>query len=263
MSVPPDTPDALADLVNSAKMATLGALVAGVAHELNTPLGALNSNHDVLKRALAKLQDILADEVVEPSELVEVRRIVAAVDGVMKVNDLAVERMVKLVTSLRTFGRPDRAQVDLLDLRESIDAALSILSHELRERITVVKEYAEIPLVQCYPQEVGQVFMNLLVNAVQAIEGDGTITVRTIAELDAVLVEIEDTGPGIATEHVARIFEPGFTTKGARVGMGMGLLIAGQIVDRHGGRISVASEPGQGSTFSVRLPLSLPSGGAT
>lgn len=261
MNAQSDDADVLANLVNSAKVATLGALVAGVAHELNTPLGALHSNHDVLKRALAKLQEILADEVVEPWELVEVRRIVAAVDGVMKVNDLAVERMVELVTSLRMFGRPDRAEVDQLDVHESIEGALAILGHELRDRITVVRDYGDIPRIECYPQEIGQLVMNLLVNAVQAIEGEGTITVRTAAD-GAVQIDIEDTGTGIPPTHTERIFEPGFTTKGARVGMGMGLLIARQIVDRHGGRISVTSEPGRGSTFTVRLPQTLPPGGA-
>jgi two-component system NtrC family sensor kinase len=255
------SPDNVAELVNAAKMATLGSLVAGVAHELNTPLGALNSNHDVLKRALERLQAILADEVVEPHELDEVRRIVSAVDGVMRVNDLAVERMVGLVTSLRRFGRPDLADVDEVDVRESIDSALSILSHELRDGIEVVREYHEVGAVECFAQEVGQVFMNLLVNAIHAIDGPGTITVRVSDANRNVRIDVEDTGCGIAPEHVERIFEPGFTTRGGRVGMGMGLLISRQVVDRHGGRIGVVSEPGRGSTFTVELPYRLQNGG--
>jgi signal transduction histidine kinase len=253
--------DAMAEAVNTAKMATLGALAAGVAHELNTPMGALNSNHDVLKRALARLQRILADEVIEPSELNEVRRIVAALHDVLQVNDLAVSRMVSLVGSLRTFGRPDRAQIDRIDLRDIIESALTLLAHQTRDRISVVRELEPAPPVQCYPQEIGQVIMNLLVNAIQAIEDTGTITVRIRASDGSVLFEVEDTGVGIAEQHLSRIFEPGFTTKGSRVGMGLGLLLARQVVERHRGRISVRSTPGQGSAFSVLLPYSLDSGG--
>lgn len=254
-------PDAVAELVNAAKMATLGSLVAGVAHELNTPLGALNSNHDVLNRALERLQGILADEVVEPHELNEVRRIVSAIDGVMCVNDLAVERMVTLVASLRRFGRPDLTDIDHVDIRESIDTALVIVKHELRGRIAVEREYDDIAPVECYAQEIGQVFMNLLVNAIRAIDGEGRITVRVKHAAECARIEVEDTGCGIAAEHLGRIFEPGFTTRGGRIGMGMGLPISRQVVDRHGGRISVTSEPGRGSTFTVDLPYSLQTGG--
>lgn len=252
--------DSVADLVNAAKMATLGSLVAGVAHELNTPMGALNSNHDVIKRALGRLQDILADEVVEPHELEEVRRIVAALDGVLRVNDLAVNRMMMLVASLRRFGRPDRAQIDRIDVRESIDSALAILSHELRD-IEVRREYQDVAAVECYAQEIGQVFMNLLVNAIHAIDGPGTITVRVAGDGAFLRVDVEDTGRGIAARHLESIFEPGFTTRDGRVGMGMGLAISRQVVDRHDGRISVKSEPGHGSVFSVQIPYRLETGG--
>jgi signal transduction histidine kinase len=143
----------------------------------------------------------------------------------------------------------------------SIDAALVILGHELRDRIDVVRDWGDVPPVQCYPQEIGQVFMNLLVNAAQAIDGRGTITIRTRVAGSCAQIEIDDTGSGIAAEHVDRIFEPGFTTKGERVGMGLGLLIARQVIDRHRGRIAVRSEPGRGSTFSVQLPLRLDAGG--
>jgi signal transduction histidine kinase len=253
--------EAMAEAVNAAKMATLGALAAGVAHELNTPMGALNSNHDVLKRALARLQRILADEVVEPSELNEVRRVVAAIHDVLQVNDLAVARMVELVNSLRTFGRPDRALIDRIDVRETIESALTLLAHKTKGRITIVRELDPAPPMQCYPQEIGQVVMNLLVNAVQAIETTGTVTVRTRALQDGVQIDVEDTGVGMSEELLGRIFEPGFTTKGARVGMGLGLLLARQIVERHRGRITVQSVPGQGSRFSVLLPYTLDSGG--
>jgi len=251
------TDDRLTEAVNAARLATLGTLVAGVAHELNTPLGAINSNHDVLRRALTRLQNILADDVVDETELAEVRRIVRALDDIMVVNNLAVDRLNQLVSSLRTFGRPDRAERDVIDIHEGIDSALAILGHDLKGRVEVVRDFEELPRIECFPHEINQVFMNLLVNATQAIAGRGTITIRTRRADGGVLIEVEDTGSGIAPKDLELIFEPGFTTRGSRIGMGMGLAIARQIVDRHTGRISVRSTCGAGTTFSVWLPQQL------
>jgi two-component system, NtrC family, sensor kinase len=245
---------ALAEVVNQAKLATLGMLVAGVAHEVNTPLGAINSNHDVLRRALAKLQDILADEVVEPHELDEVRRIVRAVDGVLRVNDVAVERMNTLVRSLRTFGRLDRAELDWADLREGIDSTIAILGHETRH-ITIEVDYDDLPRVRCHPDRLNQVWMNLILNAAHAMPDGGTLTIRATVEGETARLVFADTGHGIAPEHLRRIFEPGFTTKAGRVGMGLGLLIARQVIEHHRGQIRVESEPGKGAAFSVTLPI--------
>lgn len=248
----------LVETVNAARLATLGMLMAGVAHELNTPLGALGSNQDSLKRALARLQDILADEVVEPSELDEVRRIVRVLDGVMRVNDMAMTRVSELVTSLRSFGRLDRSEIATVDLHEGLDTAITLLRHELRDRVQVVREYGDIPPVECHPQKLNQVFMNLLLNAIHAIPGTGTITVTTGQEGNGVVVSVRDTGVGIAQADIERIFEAGFTTKGSRVGMGLGLKIVQQSVALHGGRIEVRSSPGNGAEFRVLLPLKLP-----
>ena len=249
---------AQAELVNATKLATLGSLIAGIAHELNTPLGSLNSNHDVLRRALNRLQAILEDEHVDQSELAELRRVVRALDGVMKVNDLAVERMVQLVKSLRSFGRPDQSERDTVDLHEGLESTLALVNHQLRGRIEVKREYGELPKLDCFPNQLNQVWMNLLVNAGQAIAQNGTITVSTRVQSAGVVVEIEDTGSGIKPENLNRIFEPGFTTKDGRIGMGLGLLIARQIVERHGGRIAVRSQLGTGTCFTVQLPLQLP-----
>ena len=245
---------ALAEQVNSAKLMTLGSLVAGVAHELNTPMGALNSNHDTIKRAMGRLQAILADEVVEPSELDEVRRIVNVLSGALRVNDLAIDRMRGLVTSLRSFGRPDRAQVERVDIHELLDSALALVRHQTGDRIEVRKEYAQLAPIEVYPQQLGQAFMNILMNAIQAIPERGTVTVRTTSSPGGIQVILSDTGTGISPDNLKRIFEPGFTTKGARVGMGLGLLITQQIVDQHRGRLTVESMPGRGSTFTIHLP---------
>jgi len=253
---PAPAPDEQQEFINQAHLATLGTLVAGVAHELNTPLGAIKSNHDVIERALLKLQDILEDEVVTPDELKDVRKIVRAMDGVLRTNGIAVERMTSIVQTLGTFGRPDRAEVDRVDLREGLDGTLSVLGAELKG-LRVERDFQDIPLIECYPNRLNQVFMNLIHNAAQAMDGDGTLKVRTGAETDAVVVEIEDTGRGISSESLAKIFDPGFTTKGRRVGMGLGLAISKQIIDHHGGSISAESTMGVGTTFRLRLPLTL------
>jgi signal transduction histidine kinase len=174
------------------------------------------------------------------------------------VNNLAMTRMIKLVGSLRSFGRPDRADRDIVDLHEGLESTLAILAHQLRERVTVEKDYGELPRIECYPNQLNQIWMNLLVNAAQAISGAGTVTIRTRADDHQVRVEIQDTGVGIPAENLQRIFEPGFTTKDGRIGMGLGLLIVDQIIRRHHGRITVKSQAGVGSTFTVQLPTRLP-----
>jgi two-component system, NtrC family, sensor kinase len=247
----------LAGVVNQAKLATLGMLVAGLAHEINTPLGAINSNHDVLRRALNKLQEILADEVVDEHELAEVRRIVRAVDGILRVNDIAVERMTTLVGSLRTFGRLDRARIDWVDLHEGIDSTLAILAHETHQ-VTIRRDYGALPPVRCHPDQLNQVWMNLIVNAVHAMPDGGTLRITTLQRGDHVHIIFTDTGRGIAPDHLERIFDPGFTTKAGRVGMGLGLLISRQVVEHHRGSITVESEVGSGTTFTIVLPLAGP-----
>jgi len=250
---------ALAERVNAAKLATLGMLVAGVSHELNTPLGAIRSNHDVLERALAKLQNILADERVDEDELDEVRRIVRAVDDVLQVNTLAVERMGEIVASLRSFGRLDRAQRDRVDLREGIESTLALLAHEARGRgVELRSESDGLPPVECYPAQLNQMVMNLALNAVQASRPGGTVWIRTRRAGDeAVVLEIADQGVGISPALRERIFEPGFTTRGSRIGMGLGLPIVAQIAALHDARIEIESEPGQGTLFRVTIPVRL------
>lgn len=243
-----------AGLVASTRLASLGNLVAGLVHEINTPMGALSSNHDVIKRALQRLQVILADQQVDETELNEVRRIVRALDEVDGANGLAVERVNGLVKNLRNFGRPDRAEIAWANLHEGIDSTLAILRHELGG-VEVVRDYGAVPAVLCRPQQINQVFMNLLVNACHAMGGSGRLTIATAQQGEHVRVSIADTGCGIPPENQARIFEPGFTTKGARVGMGMGLLIARQIVEQHEGTITLTSAVNAGSSFTLNLPI--------
>jgi signal transduction histidine kinase len=245
-----------AQLVQSEKMAALGQLVAGVAHEVNTPLGAVKSNTDTMRRTLDKLK-VQLEQCAGNNQLdPQAARLLEGLTHLGGVSAEAIERISKIVQSLRRFARLDAA--DTVDLHPGIESTLTLLGHELRQGIRVVREYGSLPLVECYPDRLNQVFMNLLINAVQAIGADGTIAIRTAANGDEVSVEVSDTGIGIAPEHLPRVFDPGFTTKGVGVGTGLGLSIVHQIVEEHAGRIDVESEPGHGAVFRVHLPIRLP-----
>lgn len=244
--------DAEAQLLRAEKMASLGNLVAGVAHEINTPVGSIHANADIMLRALEKLKRVVASG----GDDAERARLVELLEGIGKVNQSACERIVRLVRSLKNFARGDEAERKLVNLHEEIESTLALVEHELKNRIEVVRDYGEIPGIECYPHRLSQVFLNLLVNAAHAIPGRGTIVIKTRRDEKEVKIAIADSGRGVRPEHLARIFEPGFTTKGAGVGSGLGLPISRKIVESHGGRIEVESEVGRGTTFTVVLPLS-------
>jgi signal transduction histidine kinase len=244
-------------LVQQEKMAALGKLVAGVAHEMNTPIGTINSNADTLSRSLQRLRQLLtADSCPEAvREDRKVNQLLGMVEDIARVNQIACGRIVDIVRSLRNFARLDEAEQKVADLHEGLDSTLTLVHHELKNRIQVVKEYGDIPPIYCHPNKINQVFMNLLVNAAQATSGEGVITIRTFREGDIVNVQFSDTGAGVRPEDLSRIFDPGFTTKGVGVGTGLGLSIVFQIIHDHGGSIDVESEVGKGSTFTLRLPI--------
>ncbi len=243
-------------LVQSEKMAALGQLVAGVAHEINTPLGALTSNIDIFARTLTRIEAIMAeDETVGVSGNEKLQRLLGSAGELTKVSQTAAERIMTIVGSLRRFARLDEAELDEVDLHEGIENTLTLVQHELKNRIQVEKDYGEIPRVKCYPNRLNQVFMNLLVNASHAIEGQGTIAIKTRQQGDSVLIEFKDSGRGIPQENLQRIFDPGFTTKGSGVGTGLGSSIVYRIVQDHQGSIQVESGVGKGSTFRLLLPI--------
>jgi signal transduction histidine kinase len=242
---------AQAQLVQSEKMAALGNLVAGVAHEINTPLGALMNNADLVRRALGKVSDALAGTI-EPAQA---QRYLEKAGALAEISREAGGRIDAIVRSLRTFSRLDEAERKPADLREGLESTLPLVGHLVKDRVTIVRDYAELPAIECYPNQLNQVFLNLLVNAAQAIEGAGEIRVTTRRDGADAVVEIADSGCGIAPENLARIFDPGFTTKGVGVGTGLGLAICYRIVAAHGGRIEAESEPGRGAKFRVTLPM--------
>jgi signal transduction histidine kinase/ferredoxin len=249
-----------AELIHAEKMAALGSLVAGVAHEINTPLGAIKSSIDTATRGVERVKKLLLDPIPETERPQHpVAQIFPRIDHLHRIIQQAVDRLDTIVSNLRTFARLDAPELDRVDIHEGIESTLVLVEHELKHRIDVRKEYGAIPPIPCYPDKLNQVFMNLLINAIQAIEGNGQITIRTQQQGDRAVVEIADTGKGIPPEHVSRIFDPGFTTKGRRVGMGLGLSIVQQIIEQHRGKIEVESRVGAGTTFRLILPITPPS----
>ena len=173
--------------------------------------------------------------------------LVESVDG--------VDRVRKIVQDLKSFSRVDEADYKMADVNACIESTVNIVWNELKYKATLSKEYGNLPPTRCFPQQLNQVFMNLLVNATQAIEKQGEITVKTWHENGSIVATVSDTGCGIAAQNLNRIFEPFFTTKEVGKGTGLGLSITYDIVKKHGGEISVQSEPGKGTTFTVRIPV--------
>jgi two-component system NtrC family sensor kinase len=239
----------MSQLIQSEKMAALGLLVAGVAHEINTPMGAIHSNNDILNRAITKIREQLG-----PSPDQEVTRLLDILAEVCRNNEIATDRIMKIVKSLKNFARLDEAERKTVNLHEGIESTLTLLQHQLRNRIRIVKQFGDVPEIECFPNQLNQVFMNILVNAAQAIKNRGEIRVTTWREDDAVKISISDTGVGIPPEHLPKIFDPGFTTKGVGIGTGLGLSLCYKIVQDHSGAIAVESS-NRGTAFTITLPL--------
>lgn len=243
-------------LVQSEKMASLGMLVAGVAHEINTPIGAISSVRDSMSRALEKVR--LALEQSAPGVLdsnPKLKSMLGILDDGVKVIDSGSSRVSAIVKRLRVFARLDEAELQLADLHEGLDDTLLLVGHELKTGIVVEKKYGALPKVECYPSRINQVFLNIIVNAKQAMGLRGTLTIETSVANGRALIAISDTGSGISPQNLGKIFDPGFTTKGVGVGTGLGLSICYQIIADHGGDISVKSEVGKGTTFTLSIPL--------
>jgi signal transduction histidine kinase len=239
-------------LIQTEKMASVGRLAAGLTHEVHTPLGALVSNGDMLRRCVERLEECARKL---PDEAVLLKQVRTAAK-LLDLQRLAAERMQKILGSLRIFAHLDKAEVEEYDLHVGIDAALALLTHVLRGRVEVVCDYGDVPQVVCRPDAINQVFMNLLENASTAIEGEGKIVVTTRRlDGDRVQLMFSDTGKGIKPEYLKRVLEPGFTTKPRGVGTGLGLAIVKSTIDDHGGKIEIDSRIGEGTTFRIELPL--------
>jgi signal transduction histidine kinase len=259
-------------LLQSEKMASIGLLAAGVAHEVNNPIGYVNSNLLSLKTYVAHLLALLESyENAESAfggaveELRQIEEFKRKIDfeylrgDIPALLDESLEgaaRVKKIVQDLKDFSHAGDNDVwEAADLHKCLESALNIVRNEIKYKARVVKEFGALPSVQCLPLQLTQVFLNLLINAAHAIETEGTITVRTGAENGKVWVEIGDTGKGIKSEHLDKIFDPFFTTKPVGQGTGLGLSVSYSIIRKHKGEILVDSSPGRGATFRVVLPV--------
>ncbi|MDX1252966.1 MAG: PAS domain-containing protein [Gammaproteobacteria bacterium] len=263
--------EAQSQLLQSEKMASIGQLAAGVAHEINNPVGYVSSNLGSLSKYIEDIFKVVdAYEKAEPI-LDSDRQILEGIRSIKKDVDIeflkvdvmelikesvgGVRRVKEIVQDLKDFSHVDEAEWQTVDLHKGLDSTLNIVHNEIKYKAKIVKEYGDLPLVECLASQLNQVFMNLLVNAAHAIEERGIISIRTGTKDDQVWVEVSDTGKGIPPENLNRIFEPFFTTKPVGKGTGLGLSLSYGIVMKHGGNFEVQSEVGKGTNFKVWLPV--------
>lgn len=261
-------------VIQQDKLASIGQLSAGIAHEINNPIGFINSNLSTLKKYLEKLdsylsfleQTITSPEAASAQTAAIYRKdlkldfIRRDIQALIAESTEGTERVMKIVQDLKNFARSDTASVDSADINHCLDSTINIVWNQIKYVAELVRKYADLPPVTCNAQQINQVFMNLLVNAVHAIQDCqshemGIITIQTSFDDRYIVVEIQDTGCGMSPDVQRRIFEPFFTTKDVGKGTGLGLSISYDIVRKHGGTISVSSEPGSGTAFTVRLPI--------
>ena len=264
-------------LIQSDRMASIGQLAAGVAHEINNPVGFVNSNLGSMQRYLQDLLRLLSSyEQTEAEMSPATREKIASIKEEVDVNFLrsdltelliesldGLKRVTRIVQDLKTFSHAEEAQRQWANLEAGLDSTVRVAWNELKYKAEVVKEFAGIPEIECFPFQLNQVFMNFLVNAAHAIAERGTITIRTGHDDENVWVEVQDTGQGIKPENLSRIFDPFFTTKPVGQGTGLGLSIAYSIVKKHHGHIEVKSTLGEGTSFKVLLPKHVVADAAT
>ena len=256
-------------LLQAEKMASVGQLAAGVAHEINNPIGFVNSNLGTLQKYVVNLNKVLAayaqaETGMGANALAEVAGVKRAVDlpylledipNLLKESQDGLTRVKRIIQDLLDFSHEDESTWQLTSLESGMDSTLNVAMNEIKSKAEVVKEYAGLPEVECLPSQINQVFLNLLKNATEAIDSQGVITIRDGVQGNEVWVEIADSGKGIASDHLKQIFDPFFTTKPIGNGTGLGLSVAYGIVQKHGGRIEVHSELGKGTAMRVWLPV--------
>ncbi|MGB9715474.1 MAG: ATP-binding protein [Thermodesulfovibrionales bacterium] len=265
---------AQSQILQQEKMASIGQLAAGIAHEINNPVGFIMSNLNSLQRYVdrfidfIKMQEEAMNEISPPqikndmiNRLKEYKKsqkidyMMDDVQDLIKESIEGAERVKRIVQDLKSFSRVDEAEFKMADINSGIESTINIVWNELKYKVVLNKEYGDIPLTRCNPGQLNQVFMNILVNSAQAIEKKGEINIKTWHDDKDIYISFSDTGCGIPAENINRIFEPFFTTKEVGKGTGLGLSIAYDIVKKHKGEITVQSEVGKGTTFIIKIPI--------
>ncbi|MBF0458490.1 MAG: response regulator [Nitrospirae bacterium] len=256
-----------AQLVQNSKMASIGELAAGIAHEINNPVGFINSNMGNLRKFFLKISsliDVYDSLELPPESMAAIQKIKtdinydylkSRINEMIERSIVGTERIQKIIMDLRSFSRKDTGEAAEADINEAIDTTSRFLTYEYKERINIEKYFGTLPMVVCNIGKLNQVFLNILANACQSIEGTGEVKIKTRSEGDNVRIEISDTGTGIPKDKIDKIFETFFTTKPVGKGTGLGLSISLTIIKQHKGMISVESEPGKGTTFTIVLPV--------
>jgi signal transduction histidine kinase/ligand-binding sensor domain-containing protein len=256
-------------LIQSEKMASIGQLVAGIAHEINNPVtfisagvDSLNTNLEEIRQVLDIYHKITPDnaeeklvEIEQLKEKIEYKETIREINKLIDSVKTGTERTTEIVKGLRTFSRLDEDVLKIADIHEGIDSTLILLRNKYKERIEIEKHYGDIPEIECYPGQLNQVFMNILSNAIDAIDNKGTITISTSKSNGSIRISIKDTGRGIPENIQSKIFEPFFTTKEVGQGTGLGLSICHSIIEKHRGSTEVKSEVGKGCEFVIALPV--------
>ncbi|EIW88081.1 sensor histidine kinase [Alishewanella agri BL06] len=254
-------------LVRSEKLASIGQLAAGVAHEINNPIGYVASNLAVLKdytNSLTLLVQRLSEQLPPAqSQLLKSQfdfdYICEDLPNLLQQSEQGLQRVIEIIRDLKDFSHIDQAEFVMADLQQGILSTLNIVANEIKYKAEVVKQFAELPPVFCIPSQLNQVLLNLLVNAAQAIVDRGIITISTGCDAQWVWFSVADTGPGIAAEQLEQIFQPFYTTKPKGQGTGLGLALSRSIVEKHKGLLEVQSTPGVGSCFTVKIPRTVTS----
>lgn len=240
-------------LIGSEKLALLGQMLAGIIHEINTPIAAIKNNVDVFEKVVEKIRNSIAsDSGVSDSNSAKIEKLLGMVDQLTGVNRTACSRIHDVIQSVRTYARGDKSEPEAVSLNKLFDDSLTILRHETKGRITIHKSVPDISLT-VYPGRLAQVFLNLLANACQAIDNEGDIWIDAESSDNEVRISIRDNGRGISADRLPGLFIDGHTTRES--GMGMGLIIVKKLVDLHNGKIEAESVKGEGTTFTIFLPI--------
>ena len=256
-------------LVQSEKMASLGQLVAGIAHEINNPVTFISAGVDSLGANLEEVRQVLdiyhrvtpdntkekLREIEELKEEIDYKQAIREINKLIDSIKNGTERTTQIVNGLRTFSRLDEDVLKVTDIHEGLDSTLILLRNKYKNRIEIVKDYGDIPQIECFPGQLNQVFMNILSNAIDAIGEKGTISISTSKSNGFIQIMIKDSGCGIPEHIRAKIFDPFYTTKEVGEGTGLGLSISHGIIEKHKGSLKVSSEPDKGSEFTILLPL--------